>query len=292
MFFNKRVLLCCHTGSRNRGCEAIVRCTSELLQKVGVEPISMTFDIAGDYNVGLEKSVSLLEYPRKNQMQRAISLIMRKVKGNDLWGSSFYQKEIKENYNKYDAIFNVGGDTYCYTTPWISISANLEAKKLGLKTVFWGCSIDERLDYNKVLQEDISRYDFIVARESYSFDILKRNYRGNGVVYQACDPAFHLQAIETSLPNGFLPGNTVGINISPVMVDINNISNSIIIQNCITLIRDICDKTDMNICLIPHVYQIEPQDRDYKVLSELYEVFKNNPRVSLVNRELSAGELK
>ena len=288
----RSALLCCHTGGRNRGCEAIVRSTAELLQGAGVQTTALTFDLQGDLNVGLDKAVKLIEYPKKNQMIRAFSFLMRRVSGNDTWGSSFYQKEIRKHHAMYDIAFIVGGDTYCYTTPWISITANLEAKKRGLTTVLWACSIDERLDTDDVLKEDISRYDYVVARESYSYEILCRNYNGNGRIMQSCDAAFHLKPAHTDVPERFVPQNTVGINISPLMIDPDDLENSSVFQNCIELIRWICSNTDMHVCLIPHVYRVQPQENDYKILNSLFQRFKDNPKVSLVDEELSAGELK
>ena len=288
----KRVLLCCHTGGRNRGCEAIIRSTAQLLGSVGMDAAAMTFDMQGDLNVGLDQAIKLIAYPKKSQFVRVMSFVIRKIKGNDIWGSSFYQKEIREHYKNYEYIFNVGGDTYCYTTPWISITSNLEAKKRGLKSVFWGCSIDERLDTDQILQEDINRYDYVLARESHSYEILVRNYRNQDRLFLACDPAFYLVPEETALPEGFIPYQTVGINISPEIVDVNDMENNGVIRNCIDLIGRICETTDMNICLIPHVYQIEPQSSDYKVLNKLYDRFRENPRVCLVSEELRAAQLK
>ena len=283
--------MCGHTGSVNRGCEAIVRSTKLLLQQDDVESIAMSFNITGDQNVGLDKDIEIIPYPKKNALIRLISFIKSKLFSDYIWGSSFYHNDIIRSGKDFSVIFNVGGDTYCYGIPWISISMNLLAKKHGYPTVFWGCSVDESIEQTKVLQSDINNYDFIVARESYSYAILKRNYNGTHLRL-ACDPAFHLKPMETSLPIGFIEYNTVGINISPVMVDIYDMENSIVFKSTIKLIDHICETSDFNICLIPHVYQINPPGSDYLILNHIFKRYRNNGRVTIVDSELNAGQLK
>jgi polysaccharide pyruvyl transferase WcaK-like protein len=288
-----KVLMCGHTGSRNRGCEAIIRSTHAILEKCGIDSEAMTFDLAGDRNVGLDQTVALTPYPQKTLWDRGLSFAAAKLLNNHVMGSGFYHKKVLAPQKETERIvFNVGGDTYCYTTPWISIAMNRIAQKNGYPTVFWGCSVDERIHTDKVLQADINRYDYIVARESYSYNILKQHYHNPEHLYLACDPAFHLEVKETQLPDGFIPGQTVGINISPIMVNMDDIENSPVFQNCVHLIRHICQTSSLNVCLIPHVYRVSPADRDYMVLKKLHEVFCDDPRVSIVDKELSASELK
>ncbi len=287
-----KIVLCGHTGSRNRGCEAIIRTTSQIFKKAGVQGISsMTFDLLGDQNVHLDQDISLIPYPKKNQFIRACSLISSKILRNPVWGNAFYSRGIVANADDDTLLLNVGGDTYCYGMPWISIGMNQLAQKKGIRTVFWGCSVDETLDKSKKLQEDINRYSCIVCRESLSYEILKRNYHGEHL-YLCCDPAFQLPVKETELPDGFVVHNTVGINLSPVMVDINNLEESMAYRNICELIRYLTEETDMHICLIPHVYQIEPAKTDYVVLRNIYERFKSTGRVSIVDRELDCRQLK
>lgn len=287
-----KVLLCGHTGGRNRGCEAIVRTTASLLNSKGIDCKAMTFDITGDKNVGLDNVVELIEYPHKNSFIRAMSLLHRKVLHDNIWGSSFYHKNIITSKRDFNMIFNVGGDTYCYGIPWISIAMNIIAKKEKCPTVFWGCSIDESIENNNIIQEDINNYSYIVARETFSYELLKKYCKNSDHVKLACDPAFHLEPVSTKLMSNFQVKNTVGINISPVMVDMNNIKESMIFKNVCCLIDDILKNSDMSVCLIPHVYQVDPESRDYIVLEKIFNEYVDSNRVSFINAELSAGELK
>ena len=63
-------------------------------------------------------------------------------------------------------------------------------------------------------------------------------------------------------------------------------------QNVYTLIEYIINQTDMNICLIPHVYNIENNLQDIAVLKRIYSRYSDTNRVSIVDSELSCTELK
>ena len=95
--------------------------------------------------------------------------------------------------------------------------------------------------------EDLKGFDLITVREPLSYEVLK-NYGISAV--QVADPAFLLNKKELSLPKGFVEGNTVGINISPLINDYEN-GDSIAFNNYVKLIEYILSETDMSICLIP-----------------------------------------
>ena len=63
--------------------------------------------------------------------------------------------------------------------------------------------------------EDIKNYDYILARESLTFELLKR--AGITKIGLAPDPAFTLSEMQLPLPEGFVEGNTIGINVSPLV---------------------------------------------------------------------------
>ncbi|MCI6715843.1 MAG: polysaccharide pyruvyl transferase family protein, partial [Lachnospiraceae bacterium] len=93
------------------------------------------------------------------------------------------------------------------------------------------------------------------------------------------DPAFSLQPEETELPEHFRPGNTIGINISPMIVR-NESVEGITVGNYRKLMDHILKTTDCSIALIPHVMWNYNDDR--LTLAELYEDYKDNDRVMLL----------
>lgn len=62
-------------------------------------------------------------------------------------------------------------------------------QKKAKKLVLWGTSVEPELLEDKAIREDIKRFDLIVARESISFESLKK-VNGNTILLP--DPAFHL----------------------------------------------------------------------------------------------------
>ena len=79
-----------------------------------------------------------------------------------------------------------------------------------------------------------------------------------------------------TLPEGFAAGNTVGINVSPMIQDNEKISG-ITMENYKEMISYIIRNTDMQIALIPHVVWERNDDR--KPVHALYEAFAETGRV-------------
>lgn len=286
------VYLCGHTGSMNRGCEAIIRGTSEILKSIGIDNIEvLTFDEKYDKMLGLDKVVHLTPYPQKSLTVKVVGKILRDVFKNGTWGHKYFYKPLFKIISSNDILFNVGGDTYCYDTPYLSMALTELAQKNRITNVFWGCSVEENVLSNRLFRKDINRYSHIVSRETLSYETLVNCTGDREKVFLACDPAFHLPITKTELPKPW-NDNVVGINISPLVIkDVNN-DNDIMYQNVYTLIEYIINQTDMNICLIPHVYNIENNLQDIAVLKRIYSRYSDTNRVSIVDSELSCTELK
>lgn len=67
------------------------------------------------------------------------------------------------------------------------------------------------------------------------------------------------------MPKPWKNGNTLGINISPIVMS-EAVDENITYQNICYLIEKVLNDTDMNICLIPHVYNIEKNFEDIRML--------------------------
>ena len=285
-----KVLLCGHTGSKNRGCEAIVRSTVGILKRLGIDCSCVTFS-EDDKKVGLDQIVELIPAPRKNKLEQLRSAVHRTILKDNIWGNAFFYKKILDSYQP-DMVLNIGGDTYCYGIPWLSIALNIEAKKRNIPTVFWGCSVESEALANIMIQNDINLYSAIVTRESFSMENMNQYRKDKTTLFQACDPAFQLIMTPVALPDGFQEKNTLGINLSPVMLGKDSPQQSMVYQNTRRLIEHVIAHSDMSVCLVPHVYSVNPPSGDYTILRELYEQFKESGRVSIVDTELSCTQLK
>jgi polysaccharide pyruvyl transferase WcaK-like protein len=184
----------------------------------------------------------------------------------------------------------IGGDTYCSNHPYANYAMNNIAKKYHIPTVLWGCSVDDGILTNDTMKKDIQKYRYIVARESLTHEILQKCITSDQILYQACDPAFHLEIKETELPDVFLSGDVIGINLSPYFVSQTNCEK--IWQNVQTLIDYIISETDYNICFIPHVFSFKNANEDMLVLNNLYNQYKKESRIAFLNKDLSCTEIK
>lgn len=287
------IYLCGHTGSINRGCEAIIRSTVEILNALESEDVyAFSFDSAYDQLVGLDQVVRIVPYTKRNLFERANATIRRIIFRDPIWAYKIYHKKMIGAAGENSLIFNVGGDTYCCSEPYLFYALNREAEKRGISTVLWGCSVDEQVLSNPEMTEDINRYRWIVVRESYSENILRKVVSNQNKIIKACDPAFCLSTRPTDLPIGFLEGNTLGINVSPLVFLNSDDTNDIMYQNIRRLIEWTLNCTDMSVCLIPHVYNVQSNAQDFRVLKTVKEMFPKQDRITIVDKELSCSELK
>lgn len=265
-----------HAGSANHGCEAIVRATKKILNK---NLILYTKDMESDLKYKLDNIVNLkVENPKYKltKLERLKAAIYFKIQKNDYMYYKLARKEFFNQVKKGDVYLSIGGDNYCYAGKDILGYYNKIIHKKGGKTVLWGCSF-EPSDMNDDIAKDIAMYDFIFTRETLSYDILKKVNK-NTFLYP--DPAFQLDKVDLPLPEHFIENNTVGINVSPLIMSCES-SDGITRENYIQLIDYILNHTDMNIALIPHVVWENNDDR--KPLKELYDMFKDTNRVCLID---------
>ena len=157
-------------------------------------------------------------------------------------------------------------------------------KKKGTKTVLWECSV-EPTKITKKMKSDLLNYDLIVARETITYEALKKFHQN---VVLCPDPAFSMDMEEVKLPDGWKNGKTIGINLSPVVIDYSD-GTDIVLKNYEALVNYIIEQTDYNIALIPHVTWNFTDDRS--VLNYLYKKFKLSNRVIFV-QENNAMSLK
>ena len=265
----KKVLFM-HGGSANHGCEAIIRTTAKLLG--GPENVQLwSFSKQEDLQYGAAdqfECVYASEELKRGSPAHMEALIRRKIwKQRDANMKVFIRKLFKNS-----VAVSVGGDNYCY--PWSAKQgAEMDAliRKTGAKTVLWGCSVDEEFITPEV-REDLERFDLITAREPLSYQILK-NINPNTV--QVADPAFLLEKTELPLPEGFVEGNTVGINVSPLIMKYGD--GSLILKNYEELIEYILDETDMSVCLVPHV--VWENNNDFGPIELLCSKYADSGRV-------------
>lgn len=268
----KKIILYPHGGSGNRGCEAIVRGTKKILDNYELELFSS--EIQQDLDVNLNE-ICEVRKERKEINRLSLNYLKAFISYNLFNDKAAFDKITFSHViqaSKNSISLSIGGDNYCYGDPQYIYLVNREMKKNGTKTVLWGCSVEEQ-KITSDMKKDLESYNLIVARESITYDSLIKINK-NTVLYP--DPAFQLPVEKLPLPKEFKENNTVGINISPMIIDNEN-ESGVTLKNYIKLIQYIIDYTDMQIALVPHVIWSFNDDR--KPLDLLYSMFKESGRV-------------
>lgn len=321
----EKIVLYMHAGSGNHGCEAIVNSLCHMLKE---KPLVITNSEKedGKYSLAPPNGDALCELAQErhfseHKLAHAMYYVWRKLtKDAESFIRYRYQAVFDRPLSKYAGVRNtrkekaklavsIGGDNYCYDVMVKDLMlANRAFHDRGVKTVLLGCSIEPELLIGGAgaeagemhtgkgpmpettrarMAEDMNLYDLIIARESITYGALKK-VAPEEKLRLIPDPAFVLGARELPLPEGFAQGNTIGLNVSPMIQD-SEMRAGITMANYKALVEHIIHTTDMQIVLIPHVVWNRNDDR--KPLKELYEAFRNSGRVLKIE-DCSCEELK
>lgn len=278
----------------NKGCEAIVNTTIKKIKKdFDGEIILSTNDLEYDskyYNDIITKYVKgyykedELSEEEKNEIEYYKTIAFDYTNFEKI-----YQKDCIKEIDNADICLSVGGDNYCYGEPnWI-YTVNKYIKEKGKKNVFWCTSIFENIESDEMIR-DLKTFDVVVTRETLTYNALSK-FMDEERLMLTPDTAFSLEKEEVELPDIFKENKkVVGLNISPLISKYTEKENNIL-DSVKALIEYILNKTDYNICLIPHVYIEDNNDLDsLKTIKGLYE---DNKRVGILgDRIYDCEELK
>ena len=231
-----------------------------------------------------------------HKLAHVLYYIYRKLTGDR---ESFIRYRYKAAFQVQDSplAVSIGGDNYCYDTMLQDLRlANNAFTAAGKTTILLGCSIEPELLLREDIKTDLSKYHTIIARETITYQALLETFKQMKAeseqklpqIMLCPDPAFTLQRRETDLPQGFVQGNTIGINLSPLIQESEG-KEGITLESYCALLEHILNTTDAVIALIPHVVWDRNDDR--KPLSILYEKYQETGRVVLVS-DRTCTELK
>lgn len=277
-----QIILYPHGGSANHGCEAIIRSTAKI---INAKYTLFSNRPKEDNLYGLQQYCTIKQIIPRFQLPYLQAFIkFHLLNDKDAFDKLYFSPIIKIGKHC-DFAFSIGGDNYCYGVPKHIYLVNKLLDNRNCKKIFWGCSIEPDNIDNEML-DDLKGYKHIFARESITYEALKN--KGLKDISLFPDPAFQLDRKDLQLPDGFIEGNTVGINVSPMIISYEK-NKGQTLENYINLMQHIIDTTDMNIALIPHVVWNHNDDRI--PLQLLYDRFKNTGRVVMIE-DCNAEELK
>ncbi len=274
----KHYILYYHGGSCNHGCEALVRTTSELLDYKENKITLCSFRPDDDRKYGIDKLCDIHRMSEKKPVSKWEHI------------KAYLQLKLKKNYyplddgpmlnavdaKKGDIAISIGGDNYCYDFNDRMMQFNELWRRNGIKTVLWGCSIEPELLDDPDIAKDISRFDLVTARESISYEAIKKVNKNTVLV---SDSAFLLASIEKPMPEGFEGADIVGLNLSP-MAESYGEDQGLARKNYERLIEYILSETNFKILLIPHVVVDYGDDR--LVHRDLFNKYKQSNRIQMI----------
>lgn len=282
-----KIMMYGHDGSLNRGCEAIVRSSSEMIK----DRVKASKIILASGNPKTDKMLkkidevfngSAVEF-NPNLFQKIRIAAEVKLLKSEHYALGKIYKNVINKIDDIDILLSIGGDNYCYGEQPGFYEINRRVKKNGKKLVLWGCSIGKE-DMSKRKLEDLKNFDLILARETLTYDMLKN--KGLTNVKLVADPAFTMEKEELPLPRGWKENDTIGLNFSPLVLNRNKQSANAVKE----LIKHILESTESTIALTPHV-MIEGNN-DFEILNEIYEEFKDTKRVIILPNNLNAIQYK
>ena len=271
------IFLYSHGGSKNHGCEAILRTTISLLSQNHIAVYS--FRPKEDREYCVDNYCRLLDRqemkPNKLSVGFLFAYFRLRFKQDESAIIRYYEKLIYSRIPANSIALSIGGDNYCYSDVWMHMENRAFLEKRGHKTVLWGCSVEPDMIDSR-MRKDLSRYDLITARESITYETLRKI---NSNVVLAPDPAFTLRKQTGNYPEGLGSKPYIGINVSPLIQSLEKDGN-ITMENYRALVAHILETTDRDIALIPHVVWDHNDDRI--PLGQLYEEFRDTGRVFMV----------
>lgn len=269
-----------HGGSANHGCEALVRTILNLFQNENQIKV-LTEGPQQDLRYGIGDFTPLepatMPYSRVS-LSFCRSFFALKMQHDYFQMDILPYKKPIEKLSRTMVELSIGGDIYCYEDYRKFILLHNMITKQGCKSVLLGCSLEEKLFQDPLFIEDMQQYDYISARESLTYAMLQK--AGLKKIGLTPDSAFTLEKELLPLPASFVEGNTIGINLSPLVVR-KEAKAGIVLDNFVCLIRFILENSDYNVALIPHVVWHDNDDRT--VLKEIYYKVNCPNRVVLID---------
>jgi colanic acid/amylovoran biosynthesis protein len=292
----KKVVIVIGAYCYNRGSEALAQGTIDIVKKYIKD--SKIVLCSGEESFGPQLNIKNVDtYVRRQSYYSGFSFlriaanICNKVLHNKRAYDKIKYKNLINECKDADLVIICGGDNYDKSYHMIDMmhSINLSIKESSnAKMVMYDCSLDAK-EIDEKVKEDFSLFDAITAREMDTYNAFIKAFPEKSVYYFP-DPAFVMEKEEVALPEKLIPKKTIGVNVSSMVTESQYGSNQEDILTAYNeMLKWILDNTDSNIMLIPHVMK----NLDLKVLRVLYEPFKSNDRVFLIeNEELKAKQLK
>ena len=274
-----------HEGSKNHGCEAIVRGSMNIIENSDekAEFVLSSYNPSDDEILN-NITVKAAKTRDLTKIEKLIAAVDLKINNSEIYALQKMYSPIVSDAEDCDVCLSVGGDTYCYGDNHGIQVLTRELKKRGKKTVLWGASIGAE-DLSERKLESLRDFDAIFTREPITYELLKEN-GANDNIYLFSDPAFCMERVEVEPIDGFTRENTLGFNISPLVASGDPRKKEIAED----FLRFVFENTTMKVLLVPHV--VEENNNDYDFMKPIFEKFEHTGRIAILPPDLEARQYK
>lgn len=298
------------TNFGNRGCEALVRGTANMLssQLPGAKILCPLKDIVRDsqqWSSAESFGVNFVSCPIFPENLRWWARANR-ILPLERWGFPLFQtdEDTVSNLNDASALIMTGGDnlTLDYGVlslyQWGRIVEN--AMDMGVPAVLWAASVgpfSKNPRVEKVMAQHLKRYAAITVRETVTLNYLRSI--GVDQVELVADPAFLLTPEPFDFSDIDLDDTrtVLGFNVSPLIRKFrkNEASAKEMDREIASFLRHVIEHTDMSVILIPHVDPLDgtAHNSDWHYMKSLYkELTDLDDRIAILPPTLNASQLK
>lgn len=301
---NKLFILAGNGPYDNRGCEAIVRGTVEILRQHFDNPkfVVISFFNSSDQfrkQVNNEIDSDIMHKgifpPRRFEPMWFLNVGIKKLfpKVHD----QFVYNQMLFMIKNSDAILSIGGDNYTidYGIPREFVNMDNLVLSKSKPLIIWGASVgpfNRMPEFESFMIKHLKKVSGIFARESITVEYLAKN----GIidnVYRVADPAFLMEPIKPEKSSFDLDilKSSIGINLSPLMakyITSNNLDEWT--KYCVNIIKMLLTEFKRPIFLIPHV--TIPFSNDHSFLRNILSLLSMKDQIELVSPNLNAAETK
>lgn len=293
--FMKTVLIVIQSIMYNRGSEALCRGLTKIIKsmddKTHIIINSAEKDFPGNLNIpDADEFVKRLSFKSKWSIKSLFATFAEKILKNKKLASVIRYKPLLKAAKKADIIMIIAADNFD-VSPQFDFSGNsffynLLREQNNARIIMYDCSISEE-NITKSIVDGFNKCDVTTSRDSISINNLTKAGVNNLNYYP--DPAFVMEKEECPLPEGWVSGKMVGVNLSNLAMRPKYGGNKeIILETYHKMIDSILDK-GYNVVLVPHVMG----NADLSALKVVYEKYSSSDRVIIIeNENLTAPQLK
>ena len=297
----------------NKGCEGIVRGTTEILDKYFLCPYYVNETIYYDYN----EYQYIPKYELNNRLinigfdftqvipkrKNLINLLLKKqLFCNHISLVKYLHKNVLEYLNTCKAALAIGGDNYSldYSIPTrhLDLSNLVNAYKKPL--ILWGASVgpfSSNPEFERYMTKHLEKFDIIFSREDLTSNYLFDLGISSDKIHRVSDPAYVMRPLRPEdfdrRPEFKILHDAIGINLAGIIGQYwYDGDHKTWTEYCIQLINRIKKRFDRPVFLIPHVCHDLPFNNDYKFMLSIMQHIENKENVFLIDPRYNAQELK